>query len=345
MKKAFFNLGRGLVAMALAAFIAAGIAGAGGCSSGTTGGSEAGNPSRSVVGSLAALSVAALTADPAPLSSQTSCPADTIVAVDSRKQEWDFPVASDCSFEIELFYNKAYTIRFRLGDIDVGSMIFQNSPDRFPAPVMEIAEEPVGISLGLIVIDDGQSKPENEPSIQNDADLDGIADFEDPDDDNDGILDVDEPDCDLDGIIDDFDDKNTNCPVVKALPDNKVLEVLPRNGSGIAAPEDAVPLDRIVQARFSCELDDASLSADTFLVTAKDAPDGYLECDFSISDDGVAASCQPLGLLPDTVYQATIRSVRCKDGSAIGSTSWEWKTMATSAATLPTSPTEKVAPQ
>ncbi|HSA60206.1 MAG TPA: Ig-like domain-containing protein [bacterium] len=345
MIKAFTILGRSLMAAALAAFLGAGIAGAGGCGS-ATGGSEAGNPSRSIVGSLAASPNAALTVGSTSLSSQAACPADTIVAVDSRKQEWVFPVASDCSFELELFFNKAYSIRFRLGDIDVGSMIFHNSPDRFPSPVMEIAEESVGISLGTVVVDDGQSLPENEPAAQNDADLDGLPDLEDPDDDNDGILDIDEPDCDLDGITDDFDARNTDCLPVSTLPDNTVLEVLPRNGSGITTPEDAVPLDRAVQARFSCSVDAASVNGETFFVTAKDAPDSVLQCGFVISEEGTTATCEPVGLVPDTAYQATIRSLRCKNGAAIAETTWEWRTTTVSTATLPvavpTAPVEKI---
>ncbi len=346
MRRALPFLGRGLAAAALAAFLAASAAGTGGCGSGITGGSEAGNPSRSVVGSLEAPSGAALTLASASLSNQTSCPADMVIAVDSRKQEWDFPVASDCSFALELFYNKAYSIRFRLGDIDVGSMIFQNSPDRFPAPVMEIAEESVGISLGTVVVDNGHSQPENEPSAQNDADLDGAPDFEDTDDDNDGILDVDESDCDLDGIIDDFDALNTECVLVSTLPDNTVLEVLPRNGSGITTPEDAVPLDRVIQARFSCDVDGESVNAETFFVTSKDAPDSALQCGFVISEEGTTATCEPVGLFPDTAYQATIRSLRCKDGAGIAETTWEWRTAPVSEASLPievpSSPAEKI---
>jgi hypothetical protein len=301
-----------------------------------------------VVGALATSSGAALTTDQASASAQTSCPADSVVAVDSRKQEWDFPVEEDCSFTLELFFNKAYSIRFLLGDVDVGSMIFQNSPDRFPSPVMELAEEPTDIALGLIEIDDGQSKPENEPAAQNDADLDGSPDFEDVDDDNDGILDIDEPDCDLDGIIDDFDDNNTSCKLVATLPDDTVLEVLPRNGAGIETPEDAVLLDRVIQARFSCEIDPGSLSPETFLVTAKDAPDSLLQCELSVEEAGTTASCQPAGLVPDTEYEATIRSLRCKDGNAIAETTWTWRTILVSASgasvTPPTEP-EKIPTQ
>ena len=176
-------------------------------------------------------------------STSTGCPADTVVAIDSRKQEQSAEVQPDCTFAFDLFFNKAYSIRFRLADVDVGGMEFQNSPDRFPSPVMELSEQETDVDVGLVVLDNGHSKPENEPASQNDADLDGIPDLEDPDDDNDDVLDVDEPDCDLDGIIDDFDDDNVDCPLVKTSPDNKVLEVLPRNGSGTDTPQDAVLTD------------------------------------------------------------------------------------------------------
>lgn len=47
-------------------------------------------------------------------------------------------------------------------------------------------------------------------SLQNDADGDGLSDYEDLDDDNDNIPDTSEKDCDTDGIIDDYDE-NSNC--------------------------------------------------------------------------------------------------------------------------------------
>jgi hypothetical protein len=318
-------MGRGLLAAVLFAVCAAGVSGAGGCGTGATGGSEAGNPSRSVIGSLAVSEPAALSLDQAAVT-ETGCPADTVVAVDSRKQEQSFEVASDCSFALDLFFHKAYSIRFRLDDVDVGGMLFQNSPDRFPAPVMEVAEQEGDLSLGLIVVNDGQSKPENEPAAQNDADLDGLPDFVDTDDDNDGVLDVDEPDCDLDGIIDDFDDNNSDCPLLVAAPDNKVLEVLPRNGSGIDTPQESGQTEVDVQARFSCELDIDSVNDATFLITAQDAPDSYLKCDLTLSDSNTSVTCLPEGLVPDTVYTAKIQSVRCSDGSALASTTWTWKT-------------------
>lgn len=315
-------LTRSFLAFAIAASLASTVGGTGGC--GATGGSEAGNPSRSVVGTLASLeSVAALQTS---ASTQNSCPADEVVAVDSRKQLQSFPIATDCSFNLDLFFNKAYSIRFLLGDIEVGSMVFQNSPDRFPSPVMELSEQSPGVALGLIVLDDGQSKPENEPAAQSDADADGIPDFEDTDDDNDGILDVDEPDCDLDGIIDDYDAQNTNCKTAAPLPDNEVLEVLPRNGAGISSPSDAVLLNQAVQVRFSCELDLTSVNKDTFVIIAKDAPDNSLSCDLTILESGTTASCLPVGLVPDTEYKSAIRSLRCKDGNAIGTTEWTWRT-------------------
>jgi hypothetical protein len=327
MKRVFWFLGRGLLAVALASFLGAGLAGAGGCGTNATGGSEAGNPSRTIAGSLALTSAAAvLTVDQASASTPTGCPADTIVAVDSRSQEQTSPVGADCSFSFDLFFNKAYSIRFRLNGVDVGGMVFQNSPDRFPSPVMQLSEQSDDVSLGLIVVNDGQSKPENEPAAQIDTDGDGILDIDDPDDDNDGILDVDEADCDLDGIIDDFDDDNSNCPLVKALPDNKILEVLPRNGSGIDTPESAVAIDAQIEARFSCEVDPQSISVDTFVVASQDAPDSYLQCDLSTADTNTSATCVTKGLVPDTAYKATIRSLRCTDGSSLAPTTWTWRT-------------------
>jgi hypothetical protein len=166
MRRVVTLLGRGLLTAILFAICAAGVYGAGGCGTGANGGSEAGNPSRSVMGALAAVEPAALSVDQASnaVSTDTGCPADTIVAIDSRKQEQKFKIESDCSFAIDLFFNKAYSIRFRLEGVDVGGMLFQNSPDRFASPVMELADQPDSLSLGLIVVNDGQSKPENEPT-------------------------------------------------------------------------------------------------------------------------------------------------------------------------------------
>jgi len=270
--------------------------------------------------------LAALEGGPAALT--TACPADTVLAVDSREKTQAFPISGDCSFELDLLFNKAYSIRFSKSDVEVGSMVFQNSPDRFPSPVMELTEQSPGIELGVVVLDDGKSKPQNEPAAQSDADLDGILDQEDPDDDNDGILDIHERDCDLDGITDDFDDQNTDCEMITAFPadDDKVLEVLPRNGAGIVTPADAVLLDQKVQARFSCPLDLDSINKDTFVVIAKDAPDSQLQCDLTLMEAGTSASCLPVGLAPDTEYSARITNLRCEDGNAIGTTEWTWRT-------------------
>jgi hypothetical protein len=134
-------MGRGLLTAVLFAVCAAGTNWHGGCGSGGDRGSEAGNPSRSVVGALATVEAAALSVDQASTaaSTDTGCPADTIVAIDSRKQEQSVKLEPDCTFALSLFFNKAYSIRFRLEGVDVGRHALQNSPDRFPAPVMEVS--------------------------------------------------------------------------------------------------------------------------------------------------------------------------------------------------------------
>jgi hypothetical protein len=200
----------------------------------------------------------------------------------------------------------------------------------------------------VIVLDNGHSKPENEPAAQNDADSDGVPDLEDPDDDNDGILDVDEPDCDLDGIIDDFDDDNTRCLSMAQMPfDDKILEVLPRNGAGIDSPRDSISVDIAVQVRFSCEVDMESIGSDTFLVTAPDAPDSLLQCDLTVSDSNTSVTCLPEGLVPDTAYKARVQSVRCTDGSSTAPTEWTWRTAsvlgaAPAGSQVPTIDSEKI---
>lgn len=170
----------------------------------STGGAEAGNPPsagiRAVTGTLPQSSIA------------ETCPADAVVATNSRAEATMADVESDCSFSLNLATGKAYTLGFVLGDEFIASMIFNNGSGMSGSMVMMVSEGDNPIELGLITFTNGNAFPGNEPSRQNDRDEDGRNDFEDEDDDDDDIADdEDNEDCDMDGFSDDMDEDRSFC--------------------------------------------------------------------------------------------------------------------------------------
>lgn len=286
------------------------------------GGSEAGNPAmvRGVQGQIAQTTPAALIQSAV----IDNCSSDAILAVDSQGREMTAALQTDCSFRIELPVDTAYHILVVAGDVTVAAMQFQNDEQLFPAPVMIVAEDSDDIDLGAIHISDGVALPEQEPSLQNDLDGDGISDFYDRDDDNDGIADVDEADCDLDGIIDDFDEDADECQDVSSLQLAKIKEVFPRNGTGLTADTEAVPTDTIIMVRLNCHILEELLTPETFRVRAFG---DEVDCDYVFTSGVNELECRPRqGMLPAMVYTATIDGLRCNDRRWVETKSWSWRT-------------------
>ncbi len=303
---------------------------------GATGGSEAGNPSRSVAGLVASDSGSSA------LQTLVACPADTVVIRNAFSEERRVAIAQDCSFRLSLpAHNDAYTVSFLSGPSVVSSAIFQNSPDRFPQPVFVVSEAAAEMNLGSFVLNQSSITPENPPAAQNDWDHDGIVDYDDNDDDGDGVADKDERDCDLDGIIDDLDTDAASCAanIITAL--QTPLEVLPHAGAGLADDQKVVTT-QAVRVRFSCPLDVDSLTSQSFVVTVPELQQ-YISCVPSSADllapagggsgffnaNSNILTCNYDGeLKSDVVYTAILQGLSCEDGTPLPDFSWQWKTEA-----------------
>jgi len=291
-----------------------------GCGS-ADGGAEAGNPNRTVIGSVSSSSIPALG-----ISSVPVCGADEVVATDSNNQSLGASVAADCSFRLTLLTPQAYRLDFQSGGQTISSMEFNNSPDRFPSPVMNLSPGSDTLTLNHITLKGGLATPSREPASQNDQDGDGVPDLLDDDDDNDGILDEDERDCDLDGILDDFDSDMSSCRPTKKVPRNFVLEVTPRNGEGSGDHGITAGVDAEIKLRLSCPIDQTSIAASTLQIFPQDVPTNVLECVFSLTESGDQLRCDHPDLLANTVYSAHFEGLLCEDGSGVPAAEWSWTT-------------------
>ncbi len=284
---------------------------------GATGGAEAGNPNRTVIGSLSSPGAAALS-----LSSASGCAADHVIATNSRGQSSSSAVAADCSFELTLHAPEAYRLDFTTSGQTTASMQFNNSSKRFLSPVMNLSPGDNTIFLDRVTLKNGVATPSSEPAAQNDQDRDGIPDLSDDDDDNDGILNEDEPDCDLDGIIDDFDQDTTTCTPGPQL----VLEVTPRNGEGLETHGAKVKINDVIRLRFACPVDVTKLLVSNLEIFPEGDAKNLLVCAFGTTGSGKQVQCDHPDLLSDTIYHAHMEGVHCEDGTDVPAVTWEWKT-------------------
>lgn len=179
-----------------------------------TGGAEAGNPNlRDVTGQVSDTVLGINLPLVRQAYAASTCPADTIIAVDADANSTIAEIADDCSFELNLPINTSYSINFTLDDVFVATMIFQStSTTESTNFVLSAGDTPV--DLGVVYINGIFANPEANPYEQNDRDDDGINDYEDTDDDDDGIDDEEDyVDCDGDGYFEDGDDceEETEC--------------------------------------------------------------------------------------------------------------------------------------
>jgi len=173
----------------------------GGSSNSANGGSEFGNPSRGLIGTVTTAS--ALT------KSAITCPADSVIATDSLAATTEASIGSDCSFDMSLETGKAYILSFLEGGSFVATMIVNNGAVLGEGNVFFLSDGPSDVDLGDITFEGDAARPENEPAEQCDRDGDGDSDFDDDDDDDDGVNDEDESDCDDDEFEDDEDDEDS----------------------------------------------------------------------------------------------------------------------------------------
>ena len=179
------------------------------------GGSEVGNPpdtiTRHVIGAVEAntLSVSSLkyaTVD-------SGCVVDTIVSTTTDEEETTATIDENCTFDLNLVVDKAYSLAFYLNSDLLATMIFKMS-ETTQSFFFLLSDGEDAVDLGTIIFNFTEltATPEFEPAEQNDAHGDGINDYQDTDDDGDGIPDSEEEDCDEDGILDDFDLDTSTCP-------------------------------------------------------------------------------------------------------------------------------------
>ncbi len=291
-----------------------------GCGGGSAeGGTEFGNPTRVVQGVVVEEGESFLKKQ----TTDSDCPADTVIATDSSAQTTIVAIdESDCFFDMELTADKGYVISFVLNDEFVATLIVQKNSSSLRSHVVFIAEAEIVMDLGDITIIDNEAFPENEPYTQNDQDDDGIDDFSDEDDEGDGVSDDEEEDCDLDGFLDYFDFDNSDCESDEDEGDEEdefIVEVTPFN------EEDFVSLDEAVSVLFSCEVDQESVTDESFIV---EADDDLIECQFEFTDSDEVVTCghDDQAFLPDTTYTATIDGVTCEDGTELEAASWQWTT-------------------
>lgn len=293
------------------------------------GGTEFGNPTREVEGTLttAGLSQDIITSFfiPNAMAAQ-ACPADTTIATDSKGLTTMASVASDCSFALSLTVNKAYTVQFVLEDDFVATLFVQNSATGPKSSVFVLSSGDAAIDLGDVVITAGEADPENDPASQNDEDEDAIVDFDDSDDDGDGVDDVDdadEEDCDLDGYDDSYDEEDSACDTDAEDGDDVViatiLQVFPENEGEFIA------LNETIEVLFDCEIDTATVSPESFSVTADT---DTITCEYTFSESDMLVGCEhgEQDFLPATTYSTTIDGVSCADGTEVESGSWSWTT-------------------
>lgn len=295
-----------------------------GCGS-NQGGTEAGNPptipTRNVVGTVSSNSTSSLTK-----TASDDCAIDKVIATDSQAQTTQATLEDDCFFTLSLAANKAYSLGFVEGDEFVATMIFNNSSTSITSSTFIISEGEQDIDLGIITIDGSLAVPQNEPSTQNDQDEDGISDFDDEDDDGDGVEDDFEEDCDFDGYYDDYDDEDEECEGDEEEEESEdgeetpeVLEVYPNDG------DTDIEIDEDIEVRFGCEVNEDSLTSETFIVESETGE--QIECTFHTENSGSIVVCEheeDFQLLAE--YTVTLENIECANEEVIATTSWSFTT-------------------
>jgi hypothetical protein len=286
---------------------------------GGVGSSGGGTETREITGTVSSSGTSALKTQ-----TDADCAADTVIATDPSGGTIVAEVDEICNFSLTLEIGQSYVISFSRDGVFVATLIFDSGVGGFTGSDLTITAGDGAIALGQITITGNVAIPEFEPEEQTDEDGDGLNDLEDEDDDNDGVEDeLDGDDCDLDGV--EGEEEEESCEEGDLA---RVLEVKPRNDPHPELGEDRVDLEKEVKARISCEVDQTTVTAETFRVES-DAD--TIACTFEFSGTGSSGNriqCKHDGqdFLPDTVYTATIDGVKCLDGRDVEPRSWSWLT-------------------
>lgn len=278
-------------------------------SSDIQGGSEFGN-ARFLVGSF----------------SESTCPADTVIATNSLGTSFTAALTENCSFNLELPINTAYSLSFWSNGTLIANMQFINGINSLSSNTFVISASQDNMDLGIISLNGSLASPQKQPSSQNDQDQDGINDDEDDDDDNDGKSDDLEEDCDLDGFNDDLDE-NDDCDDSNDENEEEdsdssdqaiILEVRPQNGSV------GINLDQDIEVRFGCSLDTSTVNTENIVIS--DPSNNIIECQFEFENENTRLDCEHDDFLTLTQYTVTIMNLKCEDETEILSSSWSFTT-------------------
>lgn len=293
------------------------------CSGLAEGGSEFGNPTRQLQGTVVGSGESNLRKTYLNQTEGNDCPANQVTATDSQDQTTTTEIVQEnCSFEMELTANKSYEVNFMRDDEFVATLFVKKNPSALDSTVFFIAEASTPMDLGDVEIENDNALPENQPASQNDQDDDGTDDFTDEDDDGDGLFDDVEEDCDLDGFLDDYDQNIETCEPTEDEGEEEIiiLEVSPSNEDTFVA------LDAEIWARFDCVVDPESVSDETLTI---ESDTDSVSCEFDFSETGDIVTCThgDQDFMPDTVYIATVTGVLCEEGTEITSSDWSWTTV------------------
>lgn len=281
------------------------------CVSQHPGGTEFGNPTQTIHGTV--------TPPQAPLGTTTTllapCGADTATAVDSEGQEQKVVLAADCGFSLTLPVDRGYVLLFSAKGLFVARLVV-NSGDPFPLFTFFLSPGDKTIELGSVQLEKDRATPANSPLAQMDRDKDGLTDSADSDDDNDGVADAEEKDCDLDGFIDDDDGTSACSPLGAFQP---VLQVSPFNG------QTSVALIEPVRVRFGCAVNSALLDPADFVVQVSGAST-FVPCSFTFPDPQTIECVHP-PFTPNTNFEGVLGEIDCQDGSKTQPITWSWTTV------------------
>lgn len=239
-----------------------------------------------------------------------SCPADTIVAVDSQGSEFAAAIADDCSFNLMLAIGEQYALVLTRDGEFVAGVAFPTSLNPFTTATLPIGDSGVTIALGTITI----------------AGTVGTAgEFEAPVDDDDALAVLPEGQ-------------------VLAVRPHRMPHCGQLDGDLRQRRCYRVGLSRPVVALISCRVDRSTVTSDTFVV--QDEAGTRIACEYDFkqwrTDKHVRRHhhriirCKHSSdlFLHNTLYTATLDGVRCEDGRPVETFSWQFLT-AQGAPTVP----------
>jgi len=296
--------------------------------SGSLGGTEFGNPTRELTGTVVSGATNALVK-----TVSASCVADSVIITDAAGATVSASLESDCSFSLDAPVGKSYLLSFLSNNSFIANLIFARDSTSIETTIFHVVSGTGVINLGNITLIGSRAIPGTNPLTQNDRDGNGINDFDDDDDDGDGVSDDDEEDCDFDGFwddddeclsddsSDDGDDSSDNDSSGEGSSQGSVaniLQVYPYSGDTL------VSLDEDVLVKANCTLDETSIEA---AITIQSEFNDVVICDFSLGSSDSRVQCEhEVTFDPLTEYTVSVDGLRCLNGDSVEVINWSFTT-------------------